>query len=522
MSIQAPEFGKMRSFFWPIHGFEVKKVLPMALMLFLICFDYSILRNLKDAIVVTAKASGAEVIPFIKVWVLLPMAIILTLVFTRLSNRYSQQRVFYVMISGFLLFFALFGFVLFPLTDTIHPHDWADSLESALPAGFKGFVAMCRNWSFTLFYVFAELWSSMVMTVLFWGLANEVTKINEARRFYSVFGVFANAAAITSGQFANYMATDVSWAHTLDSLLMVVIAGGCATMAIFWWLNKNVFAGSSFAGLHEPTEELKKKKKKLSMRESFSYLSNSKYLLCIAVMVVAYNLTINLVEVIWKDQLSVLFSSPKEYNAYMNNLTSIWGLISTTTAFCMSFMIGRFGWTKIALLTPAIMLITSAGFFSFIIFRDVLSGPMMLLMGMSPLAIAVFFGSAQVCLSKAAKYSVFDATKEMAFIPLDHQYKLKGKAAIDGVGSRFGKSGGSLVHQGMLMFFGTLSASAPYVGAILLAVVIGWIIAVKSLGRQFAKVVSDKSAIGEEAPVEVLVEAPKANSLSDIQVVVAG
>lgn len=505
MSKQPPEFGKLRSFFWPIHSFEVKKVLPMALMLFLICFDYSILRNLKDAIVVTAKSSGAEVIPFIKVWVLLPMAILLTLIFTRLSNRYSQERVFYMMISAFLLFFAVFGFVLFPLTDTLHPHAWADSLEATLPAGFKGFVAMCRNWSFTLFYVIAELWSSMVMTVLFWGLANEVTKINEARRFYSVFGVFANFAAITSGQFANYMATDVSWAHTLDSLLLVVIGGGCATMAIFWWLNKNVFKGSSFAGLTKTTEELKKrKKKKLSMRESFSYLSNSKYLLCIAVMVVAYNLTINLVEVIWKDQLRALYSSPKEYNAYMNNLTSIWGVISTTTAICMSFMIGRFGWTKIALLTPAIMLVTSIGFFSFIVFSDALSGPMFLLIGASPLAIAVFFGSAQVCLSKAAKYSVFDATKEMAFIPLDHEIKLKGKAAIDGVGSRFGKSGGSFIHQGMLMFFGTLASSAPYVGAILLAVVIGWIIAVKSLGKQFAHVVADKSAIGEEAPDEVV------------------
>lgn len=520
MSIQAPEFGKLRSFFWPIHRFEVSKVLPMALMLFLICFDYSILRNLKDAIVVTAKSSGAEVIPFIKVWVLLPMAILLTLIFTRLSNRYSQQRVFYMVITGFLLFFALFGFVLFPLNDTIHPHAWADSLEAMLPAGFKGFVAMCRNWSFTLFYVIAELWSSMVMTVLFWGLANEVTKISEARRFYSVFGVFANAAAITSGQFANYMATDVSWAHTLDSLLLVVIGGGCATMAIFWWLNKNVFKGSSFEGLTETTEQLKKKKekKKLSMRESFSYLSNSKYLVCIAVMVVAYNLSINLVEVIWKDQLRALYSSPKEYNAYMNNLTSVWGVISTTTALCMSFMIGRFGWTKIALLTPAIMLITSAGFFSFIVFGDALSAPMILLLGTSPLAIAVFFGSAQVCLSKAAKYSVFDATKEMAFIPLEHEIKLKGKAAIDGVGSRFGKSGGSFIHQGMLMIFGTLSSSAPYVGAILMTVVIGWILAVKSLGRQFGQVVSDKSAIGEEVPVEAapLKEVPESQVIAGI------
>ena len=91
---------------------------------------------------------------------------------------------------------------------------------------------------------------------------------------------------------------------------------------------------------------------------------------------------------------------------------------------------------------------------------------------MAPLALVVFFGGAQNCLSKAAKYSVFDATKEMAFIPLDHDVKLKGKAAIDGVGSRLGKSGGSLIHQGLLMMFGSLSLSSPYVAVILMVFII--------------------------------------------------
>ena len=32
------EFGKWRSFFWPVHGFELKKLLPMFLMFFFISF----------------------------------------------------------------------------------------------------------------------------------------------------------------------------------------------------------------------------------------------------------------------------------------------------------------------------------------------------------------------------------------------------------------------------------------------------------------------------------------------------
>src|SRR5437868_6067045 len=90
------EFGPIRAFFWPIHRHELRKLIPMLLMLFFICFNYSILRNMEDSIVVTA--SGAEVIPFIKVWAMLPMAVLLTFIFTRLSNVYSQERVVYIMI----------------------------------------------------------------------------------------------------------------------------------------------------------------------------------------------------------------------------------------------------------------------------------------------------------------------------------------------------------------------------------------------------------------------------------------
>ena len=70
-------------------------------------------------------------------------------------------------------------------------------------------------------------------------------------------------------------------------------------------------------------------------------------------------------------------------------------------------------------------------------------------------------------MTRALKYTLFDATKELAFIPLSKECKLKGKAAIDGIGSRIGKSGGSIIHQGLLLCFGSVASSTPYVGVIL-------------------------------------------------------
>ncbi|NGX35407.1 MAG: ADP,ATP carrier protein 1, partial [Candidatus Anoxychlamydiales bacterium] len=54
------EFGKVRSLLWPIHNFELKKLLPMLLMFFGISFNYTILRDMKDTLVITAGGSGAE------------------------------------------------------------------------------------------------------------------------------------------------------------------------------------------------------------------------------------------------------------------------------------------------------------------------------------------------------------------------------------------------------------------------------------------------------------------------------
>ncbi len=511
-------FGLIRSYIWPVHRHEAKKLVPMFLMIFLICFNYSILRNMKDTVVVTA--SGAEVIPFIKVWVMLPMAIALTVLFTKLANRFSQERVFYIMTSGFLICYGVFAFILYPLRDILHPHALADQLEGVLPLGFKGLVSMFRNWSFTGFYVMSELWSSIVLNVLFWGFANEVTRIHEARRFYGVFGIGANIAAILSGQAAilfsqppfsnlSILQGREAWEQTQIVLVSLVILCGLITMGLFRWINTNVLNDASFDEFHH-NKRVMKAKGKLSFRESFSYLSNSKYLICIAVLVVSYNLVINLVEVVWKDQLRQLYPNPADFNNYMSNLTSCVGIFAALTALFMAKLLGKFGWTKIALITPVTMLITCVGFFAFYFFRESdFAGIIMALTGTTPLVIAVFFGGAQNCLSKAAKYSVFDATKEIAYIPLSHESKLKGKAAIDGVGSRLGKSGGSLVHQGLLMIFATLSASAPYVAGILLAVIAFWILAARSLGLQFRDLVASQNQTFEEAPAA---EQPKTSA----------
>jgi len=238
------------------------------------------------------------------------------------------------------------------------------------------------------------------------------------------------------------------------------------------------------------------------MRENFRYLARSKYLLCMATIVLAYNIVINLVEVIWKDQVHMLYPNPNDFNAYMGQITTLIGIISFFTSLLISGqLIRKFGWTLTALVTPIIIAITSLAFFFCLFERGNLIATLTSL-GTSPLILIVFFGSMQNCFSRAAKFTLFDSTKEIAFIPLSRESKLKGKTAIDGVGSRLGKSGGSFIHQGLLMTFSTIAASAHIVFVILLAVISLWVGVVLSLGKQFKALTSTKPPPISPSPVK--------------------
>lgn len=162
---------------------ERKKLVPLAMMFFFILFNYTILRDTKDVLMVTAKKSGAEVIPFIKTYVNLPAAIGFTALYSKLCDKMEQKDVFYACTIPFLIFFLAFAFVIFPNVGALHPHAFVDKIALALPEGFGAPLAIVRNWSFAVFYVMAEMWGSVVASLLFWSFANEVTTVDEAKKY---------------------------------------------------------------------------------------------------------------------------------------------------------------------------------------------------------------------------------------------------------------------------------------------------------------------------------------------------
>jgi AAA family ATP:ADP antiporter len=487
-------FGKLRLMLWPIHVWELKKFLPMVLMFFFISFNYTALRNTKDALIVTAPGSGAEAIPFLKLWGVLPFSILIMIVYAKLSNILSKKNLFYTMVSIFIGFFVIFSLFLYPNREILHPTVLADQLQALLPAGFAGLIAIFRNWTFALFYIMSELWGSVALSLLFWGFANDTTKISEAGRFYGVFGIGANVALVALRpymQFVNKMIAPIEteaarWSASLNIVTWTVIVVGFLTMGVYWWLNERVLTDPRFFDASE-VKKGGKSKPKMGLKDSFVFLSRSPYIGLLALLVIAYGVAINLVEVTWKNQVRNLFQgSATEYSNFMSEFSFWTGIVTIfMMLFVSSNVIRRYGWTFAALATPVVLLLSGAGFFSFIIFKDSL-GFIAAAFGTTSLMIAVRFGEIQNIMSKSTKYSLFDPTKEMAYVPLDQESKTKGKAAIDVVGSRLGKSGGALVNQGLILIFGSISAITPYVGVILGSIILVWIWAARSLGKLYA------------------------------------
>jgi AAA family ATP:ADP antiporter len=76
-------------------------------------------------------------------------------------------------------------------------------------------------------------------------------------------------------------------------------------------------------------------------------------------------------------------------------------------------------------------------------------------MGMiiNPIFAAVIIGAIQNILSKSTKYSLFDSTKELVYIPLSLELRTKGKAKAEIIGLKAGKSVGALYNQVPLCFY---------------------------------------------------------------------
>ena len=493
-----PELSPLRAALWPIHGAEMKKFLPMAMIMMLILFNYTVVRSLKDAMIIATPGSGAEVVNFMKGWVVLPSSILFVLLFAKLSNILSRQALYYTCLLPFVVFFAAFALLIYPNREFLHPDpEMIQNLQASYPY-LKWVFPIYGFWTYSTFYVIAELWGNIGINILFWQFANQITSTLEAKRFYSFIGIIGNIALILAGSALEKTASAANFGITLNYLMAFVVFSGLMIAAIYYWMNKSVLTDPKYYSDAGKMKKGKEEKPKLSIGESIKFLLSSKYLGYIALLTLGYGITINLVEVTWKAQVKIAYPDQGSYTNFLGNLYFWMGFVTIGIMFATKGVVRRFGWATGAMATPLMILLTGSLFFAFVLWQDSL-GQAIAFLGTTPLMAAVYIGGIQNAFGKGTKYALFDPTREMAYIPLDQESKIKGKAAVDVIGGRMGKSGGGWIQMGLLSAMGSAATQmsiAPYLAAIVLVVVIVWLWAVKKLSGEYKTLLEKK---GENA-----------------------
>lgn len=189
-----------------------QKVLPLGAIFFAASFNLTILANLKDAIMVTT--AGAETLPWLASCGILPASVAFFVAYGTMVERLPQRAVFYAAVAPLLAAYALFAGALYPAHAFLHPVGLTAALAGATPPGLHGALKMVEHWTFSLFYCAAELWGSVVISILFWSLANEVCTVNEAKAVYPLMGIAANVALVIAGSYLKWVNASVAHGNT--------------------------------------------------------------------------------------------------------------------------------------------------------------------------------------------------------------------------------------------------------------------------------------------------------------------
>lgn len=519
-------------------------VLPLMMMYFVMLLINTILRDTKDTMLVNSVA-GVAAIPILKSWFTIPSSFVFFVVYSRLSHSHLSARTqFLIVLFSFAVFYVVFAIFIYPFRRSLSPRAWAASVrETESHSAYATLASTLEEWTLGLFYIVSELWSSAVCQLLFWQVANDVMTIRAAKELYPIIGAMGNAGLVVAGRlllvFADRRDVDsaraylriiehhhpknlsvfldsppgpdvteqveVSFQRVMDGMdpsetgwlgtligIAVLVLFSCVFIAFCYddvyrrlkTYHPVVLQRKARTNSAVPEQEITEEK--MTTWQAVKTLAKSEPLRLVAVLVASYGVSSSLIEVSWKGQVKRAFSQTGEYSRFMGSFWTWTGLSSMACMVLSSAMLQRLGYRVAVMFTPLAMMCAGGLFFAVAV-SVALSAPITTssaLNGSNHLGVAAYAGALAVIVAKSAKYAVFDATKEMVFIPLDKESRGVGKAAIDVVAYRLSKSGGAFALQLVLVIFGSLDDTGLIpIGLLFTIILAAWMRAAYATGR---------------------------------------
>jgi ATP/ADP translocase len=473
---------------------QIKKSSLIISLFFTTLLMQNLIRNMKDSLIVTY--ISPEVISYIKLYAEIPLGIMFFIIYTLICNHFSPEKAFRYVVSFFILFFFVFSFFLLPnLTFFLPDKVYIDSLSYNYPY-LKWFVIIWGNWCLVLFYIFGELLTIVLCTILFWQLANKVNSSCDAKKYYPLYTFFGQINLIASSQIiywvlAKYQISYQSYLSKTEDifqlLTIILCLCGLFSLAIQKYIDKQYISKDTI------NNQVINQKNRLTLHQSITTILSSKYLVFIFFLVFSYGVCVILIEGLWFSKAKEKYPLISDFMHY-HATVMLWVGIS-----CIGFsVLGKFvlkycSWLVCAIITPLVFMTLGSFFFVISYFQTSVE----LIINYQALSLIVFLGGLQNIISKGSKYTLFDMSKEMSYIPLKEPIKTEGKAAVDLIGFKLGKAMGAFIP----FFIFTLYPSYNYQDIVLQLLVFFllfcaiWLYSVKNLSMKYNNLTNYKNTI---------------------------
>lgn len=419
---------------------EVIKFSLLGLIFGLIIGCYWTLRPIKDSIF--AAMVGVDYQPMAK-WLSLVIVSALVLVYGKLVDTFSRDRVFYILTTIYAL--AAFSFA-WVFSDPI--------------MGLQNTTLDPMRITGWLWYVYVESFGSLIVA-LFWSFTTDITNESAAKRGFPLIAMLGQLGNIVGPLFLR--AERLGFANSGP----VVAIGGVMTLAIgvLIWVFMRVVPASQLVGYEgKETKEEKKMHEEPGFFDGLKLLFTKPYLMGIFLIITIYEVVITIIDFQLKSAAKSAYPAEKDMANFLADFGVYTGVISM-----LCVLLGINSIQRIMGTTASLVFV-----------------PLLVAMGVVAVWVHPTLGIVfwVMAIGKAINYALNQPTIKQLYIPTTKETKYKSTAWIEMFGSRGAKASGSAINAvklfltkkfgpaGTAMFLNvSVGASLGLIGVWLLVVV---------------------------------------------------
>ena len=454
-----------------LHKKSTIKFCLFGIVLFSLCLAYFVLRDTKDVLLITSPA-GAPLISFLK-----SLSFLVTLVFFGFFflcyRRNNLPQILFVSTTLFLILFILFHFWGFQNVHYLHPNPGVIQELLKTHTEIAPLLSAYGVWSFSCYYLLAEMWGTFTITFLFWALANQTFTLTESSLSYPfLLFIFPGLGILWINElFPAITIPHSPFENTMHSYGYILLGGLLIFIVGTWLIKKNKL--TDLPSLTAEAAHIPK----------ISTFFKCLYFFLIFVVITSLGFCEQLTKLLFRIHLKNYVPTTLEYTQFMEQYSSSVFYFSSLIFLLTFWLVWKFGWLKSALIFPLYLFITTCLFLIYIHYSSVNS--LLNKLFVSEFSVIFWFFTIQTLMLSGLK-NLFLVTKEIAYVPFAATTKTRGKSITDflfaGTGVWLGTS--AFIHFNLI----SMEQNIESILFILTGTTMVWVLSVVLLGKMFNKI----------------------------------